>query len=64
MTTPRYHSTAQVCAILGISRATLYTWGPHRVARAPGTRSTLMWTRADIIRLAADHDRKPDWTAA
>jgi len=64
MTARRYYTTAEVMAILDLrSRQTLYNWDAKPDRQAPGTKGILMWSRKNIVALAADHNRPINWNA-
>lgn len=58
MNEPTFYTTAQLCAALGIGRATLYMWDDATPdLQLGGPRGSLGWSRATIERLAAAHGR-------
>ena len=56
----RYYSTREVCAILGVTRATLYNWEAKPDIRLIGA---LGWSRRTVEAMGRAHQRTPNWDA-
>lgn len=61
--TDKYLTTPQVCAVLGITRQTLYNWNATPDGQAPGRKGVLLWKRGTVEALAVEHGRETDWEA-